>query len=83
MQMSISPAAKAKKGGDIIIDKSKRWRFNTNRIVTGGLIFLGGAAKGFNEGLQYNYDGFEEIFPKANDQWFYPTFSFKNKYKDR
>lgn len=78
--MQPSPAVPAK--ADIRIDRSKRWRMNGNKILTGGLIFLSGAAKGFNEGLQFNYFGFEDIFPKANDQWFYPAFSFKNKYKD-
>ena len=53
-----------------------------NKILTGGLTFIAGFAKGFNEALQYKYNGFEEIFPYAKDQWFYPTFSFKNKYKD-
>jgi hypothetical protein len=66
----------------IRIDRSKRWRIDGNKILTGGLIFTAGAAKGFNEGLQFNYGGFENIFPKANDQWFYPTLSFRNKYKD-
>lgn len=68
--------------GKINPDNYDRWRIDKNMILTGGLIFAAGAAKGFNEALQYKYNGFEEWFPKANDQWFYPTFSFKNKYKD-
>ncbi len=68
--------------GKVRIAKSKRWRLDGNKILSGGLLFTSGAAKGFNEGLQFNYFGFEDIFPKANDQWFYPAFSFKNKYKD-
>jgi len=74
------PAATAKV--DIKIDKSKKWKLDGNKRLTGALIFTAGLAKGFNEGLQYKYNGFEEIFPKANDQWFYPTFSYNNKYKD-
>jgi hypothetical protein len=66
----------------IKIDRSKRWKLDGNKILTGSLVFTSGAAKGFNEGLQFNYGGFESIFPKANDQWFYPIISFRNKYKD-
>lgn len=64
------------------IDRKNRWRLDGNKLLTGGLLFTSGAAKGFNEALQFNYGGFENIFPKANDQWFYPTLSFRNKYKD-
>ena len=76
------PVPTATISGKIKIDRSERWKINKNKILTGGLLFTAGAAKGFNEALQYKYNGFEEIFPKANDQWFYPTFSYKNKYKD-
>ena len=72
-----------KKKKDILIDRNKRWRVDGNKLLTGGLIYLSGAAKGFNEALQFNYYGFENIFPAANDKWFHPALSFKNKYKDR
>jgi hypothetical protein len=67
---------------DIKIDKAKKWKLDGNKRLTGALLFTAGLAKGFNEGLQYKYNGFEDLFPKANDQWFYPTFSYNNKYKD-
>lgn len=67
---------------DVKIDKSKRWKLDGNKRLTGALLFTAGLAKGFNEALQYQYKGFEAIFPKAKDQWFYPTFSYNNKYKD-
>lgn len=70
----VSPKVKA--------DKNMRWRLDRNKLWTGSLVFVAGAAKGFNESLQFNYHGFEKIFPQANDQWFYPTLSFRNKYKD-
>jgi hypothetical protein len=66
----------------IKIDKSDRWRLNGNKILTGGLLALSGAAKGFNETLEFNWKGFAAVFPKANPKWFYPQQSFKNKYKD-
>lgn len=59
-----------------------KWKLTKNHIVTGGLMLLAGAAKGFNETLQFNYRGFSNVFPKANKYWFDPQFSFKNKYKD-
>lgn len=66
----------------IIIDRTEKWKMTGNRYLTGGLLFLAGAAKGFNETLQFNYSGFHAVFPKANAQWFWPTYSFKNKYKE-
>ena len=81
---TFAPAKTEKrKRTDIRINNDQRWSLRGNKLLTGGLIFLSGAAKGFNEGLQFNYFGFEDIFPKANDNWFYPPFSFRNKYKDR
>ena len=76
------PLPKVVISDDIKIDKTKRWRLDGNKILTGGLLFTAGAAKGFNEGLQFNWNGFHSIFPKANPQWFWPSYSFKNKYKD-
>lgn len=66
----------------IKITRPLRWHINKNKIITGGLLLTAGFAKGFNEALQYKYNGFEDIFPHADDQWFYPTFSYTNKYKD-
>jgi len=68
--------------GEIKIAQPQKWKLNGNRIVTGGLIMISGAAKGFNETLEFNWKGFEDVFPKANPKWFYPQQSFKNKYKD-
>jgi hypothetical protein len=68
--------------GKVKIDKSERWKFTGNKILTGGLLVLSGAAKGFNETLEFNWHGFAAVFPKANPKWFWPQQSFKNKYKD-
>lgn len=59
-----------------------KWRMTGNRYLTGSLLLLSGAAKGFNETLQFNWNGFHSVFPKANPHWFWPSYSFKNKYKD-
>lgn len=75
--VAITPTAEKVK-----INKTKKWRLKGNQILTGALLFTSGAAKGFNETLQFNWWGFHDVFPKANPQWFYPTNSFANKYKD-
>src|SRR5262245_8397401 len=62
-------------------EKKKKWRLDKNKIITGSLVFVAGAAKGFNETLQYNYPIFEKKFPGANDQWFNPKLSWRNKYE--
>lgn len=59
-----------------------RWKMDHNKWVTGILLFTAGAAKGFNEILHFHYKGFGKLFPHANANWFYPPFSYKNKYKD-
>jgi hypothetical protein len=61
--------------------EKKKWRIDKNKILTGSLVFVGGAAKGFNETLQFNYKIFEKTFPGANKQWFDPKVSWRNKYE--
>ena len=61
--------------------EKKKWRIDKNKILTGSLVFTGGAAKGFNETLQFNYKIFEKTFPGANKQWFDPKVSWRNKYE--
>src|SRR5215510_1804361 len=58
-----------------------KWRINKNKILTGSLVLVGGAAKGFNETLQFNYRIFEKKFPGVNKQWFDPKVSWRNKYE--
>lgn len=59
-----------------------QYKLTKNKLITGGLVMVGGAAKGFNETLQYHYKDFQRVFPNANRQWFNPSVSWKNKYKD-
>ena len=72
---SLSLQAQEKKA-----DKLK-WKIDKNKIITGSLVFVGGAAKGFNETLHFNYKAFENTFPGANNQWFDPQVSWRNKYE--
>lgn len=67
---------------EIKLGKPHKWKLTRNYFFSGGLLYLAGAAKGFNETLMFNWNGFHSVFPKANPQWFWPTYSFKNKYKN-
>ena len=66
----------------INIIASGQWKLDKNKLITGGLMLVGGAAKGFNETLQFHPDAFFKAFPDANKQWFDPRISWKNKYKN-
>ena len=59
-----------------------RWKIDKNKWITGGLVFMAGASKGFNETLIFHYDQFQQRFPRANPEWFNPQDSWKNKYKN-
>jgi hypothetical protein len=61
---------------------NNKWRMDKNKYITGGLVFLGGAAKGFNETLQFHWKSFHAQFPKANPNWFNPAVSWRNKYEN-
>ncbi|HUR65922.1 MAG TPA: hypothetical protein VMZ03_06195 [Chitinophagaceae bacterium] len=61
---------------------SSKWKITSNHLWTGGLVFLAGASKGFNETLHFHWKEFRRQFPKANRAWFDPSISWKNKYKN-
>jgi len=63
-------------------DRTEKWHLDKNKVVTGGLVFLAGASKGFNETLLFHWDAFHHAFPKAGDRWFNPGVSWTNKYKN-
>jgi len=52
------------------------------QIAPASLVFAAGAFDGLNQALQFRYDGFKRAFPKANDQWYDPSKSWRNKYKN-
>jgi len=74
----------------LLIRKSYRERkvevnktFNLNKeIPSMALLFISGAADGFGDVLQFHYREFEQVFPNANEQWFNPELSWRNKYKN-
>lgn len=66
----------------IIPEKPEKWHLDKNKYITGGLVFLAGASKGFNETLLFHWKAFHHSFPKANPAWFNPNVSWTNKYKN-
>lgn len=63
-------------------DFDNKWKLDGNKRLTGGLIVLSGAAKGFNETLQFHWKSFRKSFPDANPRWFNPAESWRNKYEN-
>jgi hypothetical protein len=59
-----------------------KWKITRNHVFSGGLVFLAGASKGFNETLQFHWKEFRRQFPHANANWFNPAVSWRNKYKN-
>lgn len=49
-------------------------------IIAIALIFLSGAANGLHETLVWHYPAFKAKLPSANDQYWNPQISWKNKY---
>jgi hypothetical protein len=62
--------------------KISHWKMDRNKVITGSLVFIAGASKGFNETLTFHWDAFHQKFPHANPNWYNPELSWKNKYKD-
>ena len=62
--------------------KISHWKMDKNKVITGSLVFMAGASKGFNETLMFHWDAFHQKFPNANPNWYNPEVSWKNKYKD-
>ena len=62
-------------------ESKPKWKIDKNKLWTGGLAFVAGSAKGFNETLQFNYRIFEKKFSGCNEQWFNPKISWRNKYE--
>src|SRR5688500_12270207 len=56
----------------------EKWRMTGNRWLTGGLVFIAGASKGFNETLMFHWKAFKHTFPNANPGWFNPDKSWRN-----
>ena len=47
-----------------------------------GLFALAGYAEGMNNALLFHYSAFKRVHPEANDQFWNPGISWKNKYED-
>ena len=62
--------------------KKLRKKRIANYAITGTLTLLSGASDGLNQALMYQYKGFKKVFPHANDQFWKPSKSGANKYKN-
>lgn len=49
-------------------------------IIAIVLAFISGFSEGINNTLLFRYSKFKKRFPKANDQWWEPSVSWKNKH---
>lgn len=45
------------------------------------VVFVSGALDGWNQQISYHYADFEKVFPHANDGFWNPEISWKNKYE--
>jgi len=71
----------AKSGSNVKLAPVK-WKMTGNRLLTGSLVFVAGASKGFNETLTFHWKSFRQRFPNINAKWFNPAISWRNKYKN-
>lgn len=53
-----------------------------NTAIRCGLMFVSGMADGTAETLRTNYSDFNAVFPAANDQYWNPSVSWHNKWKN-
>ena len=52
-------------------------------LIPGSLMMISGMVEGTNEALLFHYKyGFKNRFPNANNQYWDPSISWKNKYKN-
>jgi hypothetical protein len=51
-------------------------------VIRGGLMFLSGMADGTAETLRIDYSDFKAVFPNANDQYWNPNISWRNKWRN-
>lgn len=64
---------------NLLVAQKINWK---KHILPTSLSFTAGASDGLNQVLQYRYKSFEKAFPNANDQYWNPKYSWKNKYKE-
>ena len=57
-------------------------KYNWKRaIVPASLSFVSGTTNGLNQTISHHYSSFKTVFPKANDRYWNPEYSWMNKYK--
>lgn len=62
------------------LQAQKKWK---DYLISGSAMFVSGMLDGTVESINYHYEtGFKPRFPNANDQFWNPAVSWKNKYKN-
>lgn len=51
-------------------------------LLTGSAMLVSGMIDGTKESISFHYQGFKRFFPKANDKFWDPSISWRNKYKN-
>ena len=62
-----------------IITNGHNWKIQPVPI---GLVYLSGASKGLHDVLEYHYDHFQNLHPKANPCYWNPSISWHNKWQN-
>lgn len=57
------------------------WEYYKHDLPSLGAMFVSGMADGLNQTLEFHYNDFQRVFPKANPQYWNPAISWTNKYK--
>lgn len=61
--------------------RSQKWDYKKSALGF-GVAFIGGMNNGLNQTLVNHYTQFKEAHPNINDQYWDPSISWKNKYKN-
>ena len=51
-------------------------------VVSSSLLFAGGCSDGMAETMKFRYPEFKKVFPNSSDQFWDPSISWENKYKN-
>lgn len=61
---------------------AQTYKLRKATIIGAGAMFIAGTANGTHETIHYHYDQFKSRFPNANDRFWNPDISWRNKYKN-
>lgn len=65
------------------LPKNRPKKHSLRLLLATGLSFVAGASWGLHETLQHHWPAFKRKHPGANEQWWNPSESWRNKYRSR